>query len=172
MIIGGVISMKGSKLYDCCIFIALFIVGISLFVTLKLQVEMKNRISVASASREPDTEIFTARNNITLAPHETKGISETEEITQAAETVRTTGETSEKPTEKRTSKAKKNTSVASTELDSVLVINTNSKIIHSSGCSYAKNIKEDNKAVISSNELQAYLDDGYVFCSRCKGYGE
>lgn len=72
MIIGGVISMKGSKLYDCCIFIALFIVGISLFVTLKLQVEMKNRISVASASREPDTEIFTARNNITLAPHKSK----------------------------------------------------------------------------------------------------
>ena len=152
--------MKKSKFYDCCIFVALFIVGISLFVTLKLQIEMKNRIAVAAALQAPSTEVFTARNNLTLAPHETS---------QALTIEETKRETTEKATEKTTAKPKASTTVESTELDSVLVINTNSKKIHSSTCSYAGNMKEENKAVISSDELQAYLDEGYAMCSRCKG---
>ena len=75
----------------------------------------------------------------------------------------------EQATEKTTVKPKTETTVASTELDSTLVVNTNSKKIHSSTCSYAGNMKEENKAVISSDELQAYLDEGYAMCSRCKG---
>jgi hypothetical protein len=162
--------MKKSKFYDCCIFVALFIVGISLFVTLKLQIEMKNRIAVAAALQAPSTEVFTARNNFTLAPHETREISETvTETSQALTIEETKRETTEKSTEKTTVKPKTETTVASTELDSTLVVNTNSKKIHSSTCSYAGNMKEENKAVISSDELQAYLDEGYAMCSRCKG---
>lgn len=62
------------------------------------------------------------------------------------------------------------TTVAVTEIDTVLVVNKNSKKIHSSTCSYAKNMKEENKAVISSDELQDYLDKGYTVCTRCKCY--
>ncbi len=162
-------DMKKSKFYDCCIFIALFIVGISLFVTLKLQIEMKNRIAVASASQTPSTEVYTARNNVTLSPRETKGISETEKSTKATE-ANSVKPASEKTTSKTTAKPKASTTAESTELDSVLIINTNSKKIHSSTCSYARNIKEENKTVISSDELQSYLDDGYTMCSRCNGY--
>ena len=54
--------------------------------------------------------------------------------------------------------------------DTILVVNKNSKKIHSSTCSYAKNMKEENKAVISSDELQDYLDKGYTVCTRCKCY--
>ena len=163
--------MKKSKFYDCCIFIALFIVGISLFVTLKLQLEMKSRIAIASASQTPTTEVFTARNNVTLSTHETKSITEPDGNTTLSE-AQTDKPVSEKPSAKTTAKAKPETTAESTELDSVLIINTNSKKIHSSTCSYARNIKEENKIAVSSDELQSYLNDGYTVCSRCKGYRE
>lgn len=52
------------------------------------------------------------------------------------------------------------------------VINTNSKKIHLSSCSYAANMKEENKLTVqlTDEELQnQYLSNGYAFCSRCLG---
>ncbi len=52
------------------------------------------------------------------------------------------------------------------------VINKSSKKIHYSTCSYAKNMKEENKLTVklTYEELQnQYLSNGYVFCSKCIG---
>lgn len=62
------------------------------------------------------------------------------------------------------------TAPPSTEISPVLVINKNSKKIHSPDCSYVKNMKEENRGEISSEELDSYLAQGYTMCQRCKGY--
>lgn len=52
------------------------------------------------------------------------------------------------------------------------MINKNSKKIHFPNCSYAANMKEENKLTvkISADELNSqYLSNGYTFCSRCAG---
>lgn len=52
------------------------------------------------------------------------------------------------------------------------VINTSSKKIHYSDCSYATRIKDENKLVlnITEDELKSnYLSNGYTFCSKCGG---
>lgn len=52
------------------------------------------------------------------------------------------------------------------------VINTNSKKIHRSDCSYAANMKEENKLTVNltADELNSqYLSNGYELCSRCLG---
>lgn len=52
--------------------------------------------------------------------------------------------------------------------DQNLILNTNSKKVHSSWCSYAQNIKAENRKDISSAEVNSYLGNGYTVCSRCK----
>lgn len=52
------------------------------------------------------------------------------------------------------------------------VINKSSKKIHYPNCSYASNIKEENKLTVNltADELNnQYLSNGYVFCSKCGG---
>lgn len=52
------------------------------------------------------------------------------------------------------------------------VINKSSKKIHYPNCSYASNMKEENKLTVNltADELKnQYLSNGYVFCSRCAG---
>lgn len=52
------------------------------------------------------------------------------------------------------------------------VINKSSKKIHYGTCTYAKNMKEENKLTVklTYEELQKeYLSNGYMFCSRCIG---
>lgn len=54
----------------------------------------------------------------------------------------------------------------------IYVINTNSKKIHRSDCSYAANMKEENKLTVNltADELNSqYLSNGYELCSRCLG---
>lgn len=47
------------------------------------------------------------------------------------------------------------------------VLNTSSKKIHNPTCSGAKNMKEENKKIVSGTQLQTYLDDGYEYCGNC-----
>lgn len=47
------------------------------------------------------------------------------------------------------------------------VINKNSKKIHSPGCQYAKNMNEENKETIVTDNLSEYFDKGYSVCSKC-----
>lgn len=52
------------------------------------------------------------------------------------------------------------------------VINKNSHKIHYSNCSYASNMKEENRLVVKLTYPQLkdqYLSQGYTFCSRCGG---
>ncbi|MDY6060154.1 MAG: hypothetical protein SPI76_07445, partial [Candidatus Fimenecus sp.] len=112
---------------------------------------------------------------VTLETNNTASISETTDIqrvvkTKAAGDVAQSKAQRAETTEKATVNTTADTTVAVTEIDTILVVNKNSKKIHSSTCSYAKNMKEENKAVISSDELQNYLDKGYTVCTRCKCY--
>lgn len=169
--------MKRSGFYDCCIFVALFIIAISMVITFKLQIEINRHIAIATVTEAADssTDSFSARNNVTLEINDTASIPETTDILRAVETKADGAAAQSKTrrvetTEKATVNTTTDTTVAVTEIDTILVVNKNSKKIHSSTCSYAKNMKEENKAVISSDELQAYLDKGYTVCTRCKCY--
>ena len=169
--------MKRSGFYDCCIFVALFIIAISMVITLKLQIEINRHIAIATVTEAADssTDSFSARNNVTLEINDTASIPETTDIqrvvkTKAAGAAAQSKARRAETTEKAPVKTTADTTVAVTEIDTILVVNKNSKKIHSSTCSYAKNMKEENKAVISSDELQDYLDKGYTICTRCKCY--
>ena len=173
--------MKRSGFYDCCIFVALFIIAISMVITLKLQIEINRHIAIATVTEAADssTDSFSARNNVTLEINDTASIPETTDIQRvvktkaagaAARSKAHRAETTEKATVNTTADTTVAVTEAVTEIDTILVVNKNSKKIHSSTCSYAKNMKEENKAVISSDELQAYLDKGYTVCTRCKCY--
>ena len=48
------------------------------------------------------------------------------------------------------------------------VINKNSKKIHSPDCQYADSMKEENKLVIETDNLEEYFGKGYTICSKCK----
>lgn len=169
--------MKRSGFYDCCIFVALFIIAISMVITFKLQIEINRHIAIAMVTEAADSsaDSFSARNNVTLEINDTASIPETTDIQRVVETKAAgAAARSEARRVETTEKAKVNTTadttVAVTEIDTVLVVNKNSKKIHSSTCSYAKNMKEENKVVISSDELQDYLDKDYTVCTRCKCY--
>lgn len=171
------IDMKRSGFYDCCIFVALFIIAISMVITFKLQIEINRHIAIATVTEAADSssDSFSARNNVTLEINDTASIPETTDIQRIVET-KAAGAAARsearrvETTEKAMVNTTADTTVTVTEIDTVLVVNKNSKKIHSSTCSYAKNMKEENKAVISSDELQAYLDKGYTVCTRCKCY--
>lgn len=169
--------MKRSGFYDCCIFVALFIIAISMVITFKLQIEINRHIAIAMVTEAADSsaDSFSARNNVTLEINDTASIPETTDIQRVVETKAAgAAARSEARRVETTEKAKVNTTadttVAVTEIDTVLVVNKNPKKIHSSTCSYAKNMKEENKVVISSDELQDYLDKDYTVCTRCKCY--
>lgn len=173
--------MKRSGFYDCCIFVALFIIAISMVITFKLQIEINRHIAIATVTEAADssTDSFSARNNVTLEINDTASIPETTDIQRVVKTKAAGAAAQSKArskarraetTEKATVNTTADTTVAVTEIDTILVVNKNSKKIHSSTCSYAKNMKEENKAVISSDELQDYLDKGYTICTRCKCY--
>ncbi len=50
-----------------------------------------------------------------------------------------------------------------------IILNTSSKKIHlSDQCSYAKNMKGENKSVEPSSKKAEYLADGYSICSNCE----
>ena len=84
----GVIDMKRSGFYDCCIFVALFIIAISMVITFKLQIEINRHIAIATVTEAADssTDSFSARNNVTLETNNTASISETTDIQRVVKT--------------------------------------------------------------------------------------
>lgn len=88
---------------------------------------------------------------------------------------KTQSESDSKPTESST--ASRTVSVSQTETKpqstaKTYIINKSSKKIHYPSCSYAENMKEENKLTVKLTyvELQnQYLSNGYVFCSKCIG---
>ena len=103
-------------------------------------------------SNEEQTVESTPENQTTAAKSESTTASTTQNSTQ----VTSANTTESKPQGKITT----------------YVINKNSKKIHYSGCSYAANMKEDNKLTVNITEDELknqYLSNGYTFCSRCAG---
>lgn len=75
----------------------------------------------------------------------------------------------EKPTQTvRTTQVHSTKPAGERHYDKMLILNTNSKKIHSSWCSYAQNMKPANRKDISSAEVETYLGSGYTVCARCK----
>lgn len=157
--IQGGVFMEKSKSYDIYIYIALFVMTVSLTVTYKTQLDMKKEIAALTSKYTEYSEItFTARENIVDDSSEGGDLTETAQETPNSET----NEPKSEKTVKTTAENKK-----SEEIDSTLIVNTKSKKIHSSTCSYATNMKEENKEIISSDKLNDYINNGYSICMRC-----
>lgn len=148
---------------------ALFsVTAVCLFATFFLQMQMKSTLAQISAVKA--TEVQTAEAPRTSAMQTVSAsVSDTEnplyavtsQDTQTPATVRRT-EPSAK-TEKTTASEKPK------QLSEQLVVNTNTKKIHSPDCSFAKNIKPENRAEITAGDLQGYLGNGYTLCGHCEG---
>lgn len=196
-----VIDMKKLKKFDLIIFIAFFISVCCLTVTVVVQQNIKKEIlkinnqpadyvdghKIIDTSQENQGQTQTTGvsdnlsqsndnsdyeiDNITYSQITNKSVNDSLPTVLNSGNINATQSVS-KPTTTKPTTTKVTTTEKCTELDSVLILNTNSKKIHSSTCSYALKIKEENKLVISSNELQNYLNDEYVMCSVCHGYKE
>lgn len=82
-------------------------------------------------------------------------------------------QTSEVITEERTEITDTDLVPESDRIVGELILNTNSKKIHLyDQCSYANNIKEENKSVVSSEDREALLAEGYSICSWCEKQSE
>ena len=146
----------------------------SLCVTVGLQLKYRNISSVPETKTILKSETASAENSFVM-------ITKPEETMTLAETVRpeatlTSPETTERATASKNEKSTRASAPAttaaekSTEIDSVLIINTKTKKIHSHNCSYVTGMSEENKKQISGDELQQYLDNGYSVCGRCHAY--
>ncbi|MCH5192213.1 MAG: hypothetical protein J1F23_08630 [Oscillospiraceae bacterium] len=91
--------------------------------------------------------------------------SSTKEKTTSASNTGSTPGTTQKSQENPT--ANSNNSSSKT----TYVINTNSKKIHKSNCSYVSSMNDSNKLVVSLTDAEhsEYLSSGYTACSRCGG---
>lgn len=54
--------------------------------------------------------------------------------------------------------------------DDIFVYSEATKKVHSRSCPYVKGIDENNYYYINANEADKLFDEGYEFCSYCKGY--
>ncbi len=151
--------MEKSKSYDIYIYIALFVMTVSLTVTYKTQLDMKKEIAALTSIYTEYSEItFTARGSVVDDSSDGGDLTETAQETSASEM-------NEPKSEKKVKTTAENKK--SEEIDSTLIVNTKSKKIHSSTCSYATNMKEENKEIISSDKLNDYINSGYSICMRC-----
>ncbi len=149
-----------------------FITIICLAVTFWLQLDMQNTLaeiaSVQLTQAPQTTEEDSAAASVAPPTEESTEASENavsaEPSVSAIQAKTTAGRTT---AERTTEKAE--TTEKPKVLSERLVVNTNTKKIHSPDCAYAKNIKEENRAEISSKELSEYLDNGYSLCGHCEG---
>ncbi len=167
--------MKTPRKIDVIVFAAFFICICSLTATVIMQKCMKRELLAFSSGIGgiSNTYVYSAEKSLSVEkssetltePTSDAVIGAVSYVTiESAEDNAVTEKTTVKPTEKPTEK--------STEIDSVLIVNKNSKKIHSSSCSYVLRMKDENKAVISSDELAQYLENGYTMCGVCHGYKE
>lgn len=99
--------------------------------------------------------------------------SEESDETSSDGTYTVTQSDSASETQNRTDATSDNSTVSKPQGQvTTYVLNKSSKKIHYPNCSYAANIKEENKLTVNltADELNnQYLSNGYVFCSRCAG---
>lgn len=168
--------MKTPKKFDVIVFAAFFICVISLTATVIMQKSMQSKLFAYSAG------VGGVLNSYVYSVEKSPSVSKSAETTTEPMTDAVIGAvgyvTAEASaadntvTEKKTAKPTAKQTEKTTEIDTVLIINKNSKKIHSSTCSYVSKMKDENKIVISSDELSNYLESGYTLCSVCHGYKE
>lgn len=151
--------------------VTLFLSCLLLIASFGLQIQTKNALNDLAAvsvqtQRTPMSEISTLLSTALSAPsteasvaqiQNSETVSQAVTVTKQAHTTKAVKGTTQKPTEKNT------------EISQILIVNTNTKKIHSPDCAYAQNIKEENRAQISREELSAYEQNGYALCGHCKG---
>lgn len=141
--------------------------------TFVLQLRMQSTLESLAAlpqqtiTASESTAAVVLQSEVTGASQESESMSSLEVSAVAATQAEKTSTSTKPSTTKRQTTT---TAPRSTEISPVLVINKNSKKIHSPTCSYVKNMKEENRGEISSEELDSYLSQGYTMCQRCKGY--
>lgn len=175
--------------------VTLFVSFLCIAVTFVIQIRMQKTVSDLSEAVNTttpavlsETQTGNAAQGDTTAP--LSDPSETAPLTPAAAQVgkeepsatqpqnRASGKTdsatkAQQTTQKRTTTTKPETTIErSTEISPVLVVNLNTKKIHSPHCSYLQNTDPANTTQITADELQSYLESGYTLCKRCGGYAE
>ncbi|MGN0555089.1 MAG: hypothetical protein ACI4LI_04250 [Candidatus Fimenecus sp.] len=112
----------------------------------------------------------TAQTNPTAVP---TSVSETEAVLAQIQNTAPVSEKVAAAKQANITKSTKETTPTSTEkqteISPILLVNTNTRKIHSPDCAYAQNIKEENRAQITREELSAYEQNGYTLCGHCKG---
>lgn len=173
--------------------VTLFVSFLCIAVTFVIQIRMQKTVTELSDTANTtapavslETQTENAMQGYTTSPLADQ--SETAPLTPAAAQVgkeessatrsqnRVSGKTdattkSQQTTQKRTTTTKPETTTErSTEISPVLVVNVNTKKIHSPHCSYLQNTDPANTTQITADELQSYLESGYTLCKRCGGY--
>ncbi len=168
--------MKTPKKFDVIVFTAFFICTCSLTATVIIQKSLQNKLFAYSAviGGVSNSHVYSVEKPPSVSKSaETTTELMTDAVLGAVGYVTTDSAAADSTvTERKTSKHTVKQTEKSTEIDSVLIINKNSKKIHSSTCSYVSKMNDGNKIVISSDELSHYLESGYTLCSVCHGYKE
>ena len=163
--------MNESKKRTLFVTVLFFVVLICLFAIFLLQMNMQRTLAQIAAVQATNTQAATPlpTSSVPSEPEtqtETESQSESMRSNAAESAISGVAAKSTVPpsnTEKVTDAKKPK------QLSEQLVVNTNTKKIHSPDCSYAKNIKPENRADISAGDLQSYLDNGYALCGHCEG---
>ena len=174
--------MNKTHLRTAFIAVTFFLTFFCLAATFLLQMRMQKTLdTIAALPVQTTVAASETRAQVSGSPSDFSGLptespdasrleaaSETKVAPAAVQTknVQTTGRTTALTTKRTVT----TTAPRTTQLSARLVLNTNSKKIHSPDCAYAKNIKDANRSEISADELDAYLNEGYEFCQHCKGY--
>lgn len=174
--------MNKAHLRTAFIAVTFFLTFFCLSATFLLQMRMQKTLdTIAALPVQTTAAASETRTQASGSPTDSSGLptdspdasrleaaSESKVAAAAVQTKNT--QTTHRTTALTTRKTVTTTAPRTTQLSARLVLNTNSKKIHSPDCPYAKNIKDANRGEISADELDAYLNEGYEFCQHCKGY--
>lgn len=163
--------MNESKKRTLFITVLFLAVLICLFAIFLLQMNMQRTLAQIAAIQATNTQVAVEVPTTSSAvPTESETAAESQE--ESIRSIWAESSLSASPA-KTTVPSAKSEKVTTTkkpkQLSEQLVVNTNTKKIHSPDCSYAKNIKPENRADISAGDLQSYLENGYALCGHCEG---
>lgn len=165
---------RNAVLFTAAFFLLAFVL---LGCTLGMQLSLRAELDALPAAQEAQTTADPAETLASAdAPNEASLVlTQTQPAASIAEQTEMTGQTTSRSRTgavrtETTRRQAATTTEKSTQLSEVLVVNTNSKKIHSPDCSYVRNMKEENRAEISSAQLEEYLANGYSMCAHCEGY--
>lgn len=165
---------RNALLFTAAFFLLAFVL---LGCTLGMQLSLRAELDALPAAQEAQTTADPAETLASAdAPNEASLVlTQTQPAASIAEQPEMTGQTTSRSRTaavrtETTRRQAATTTEKSTQLSEVLVVNTNSKKIHSPDCSYVRNMKEENRAEISSAQLEEYLANGYSMCAHCEGY--